>query len=82
MYKFHTSDLPLVFHGMFSSNSDVHAYLTRQRADFHIPKSKLDIRKQSVAIQGAFTWNSVPKNIREKLSLNSFKFALKMHLLG
>ena len=46
-----------------------------------IPFSKTRYYDRSFAIQGAKQWNSLPINIRNAPSLNSFKHNVKMHLL-
>ena len=46
-----------------------------------VPYAPLDIFKSSFSYRGPETWNALPECIRTCTSLNSFKKALKAHVL-
>ena len=47
-----------------------------------VPFARIDLYKTSFSFSGSLLWNSIPKDIRNKPSLPSFKKALKRHMFG
>ena len=81
MFKFKENDLPCVFNEMFTINNSIHSYPTRQAGDYRIPNWRLETKKRAPSVQGAVIWNSIPADIKNSCSLNSFKYAMKKHIL-
>ena len=79
MYKFHDSDLPKIFNGMF--HKSLHNYPTRQADNYCVPNWRLETMKRTVSVQGAMIWNAIPANIKASCSLDVFKSAMKKHIL-
>ena len=48
-----------IFSTMFSVNSNIHSYATRQCNHFHLPLPKKELRKTSVCYRGALIWNNI-----------------------
>ena len=57
-------------------------YKTRNRGDLQIPKVRLENAKQSFNFSGVKNWNYIPKNIREKESIASFRTGFRECLLN
>lgn len=73
--------IPQYFGAMFTLNSNVHSYLTRQNNDFHLAKFKSNISKFNIRVQGPLLWNSLPTELRTLPHLGLFKRHCKMYLL-
>ena len=43
MYKYKCNMLPRSFDGYFTTNQEIHKYYTRNKADFNIPKRKVNL---------------------------------------
>ena len=83
MYKSLNNLAPDYMIHLFSKVSESHSRNLRSVENdlLMIPFSKTRYYDRSFAIQGAKQWNSLPINIRNAPSLNSFKHNVKMHLL-
>ena len=81
MYKNITPEIPTLFSSFFRKNNSMHNHNTRISDDLYVPIAKSNARKFSIRIKGAVTWNAIPYTIRNSLSLNIFKQALKKHLI-
>ena len=46
----------------------------------NVPRSKLDLRKNSFCVRGPTLWNSLPSNVRDSSSVNAFKNAYDKHV--
>ena len=53
MYNYVTQKLPHIFQNYFQQNKDVHELNTRQANDFHVPFSRLEVRRFSIKIHGS-----------------------------
>ena len=58
-----------------------HNYSTRQRNEYLAPFARLRSTQQSVLFNAINNWNSIPDNIKNSISLPSFKYKYKQHLL-
>ena len=59
-----------------------HDYSTRGH-DYLLPQSaRLELTKHSISVVGPNTWRSIPEDIRNSPSRNSFKFSYKKFLLS
>ena len=80
IFRLRHEDLPPLYDSMFTLNSDIHDYPTRQNDDYHVPYWRLDIRNRSPSVQAALMWNEIPLSIKKCKSLSSFKHHLKRYL--
>ena len=59
-----------------------HPYSTRNRSHLLPNRANLTICQNSIAVIGPKTWNSIPDEIKDSTSKNSFKRKYKNHLLS
>ena len=59
-----------------------HEYNTRQRENLLPPHARLTLTQNSMSVVGPNIWNSIPEDIRNSPSRNSFKFNYKKFLLS
>ena len=81
MYKYCNDDVPDIFNDFFQGNSELHNRITRQSNDLHVQFARLDVRKFSLKIHGATTWNEIPMYIKLASSVDVFKQMLRKHLI-
>ena len=81
MYNYVTQKLPQIFENYFQQNKDVHELNTRQADDFHLPFSRLKVRRFSIKIHGSEVWNSFPTYIKKSTSVMDFKKKLRKYLI-
>ena len=55
---------------------------SHNNAKFHFPLANTNLFKRDIVYQGPKLWNSIPANIRNKVSVPTFKSALNKHLLS
>ena len=75
--------LPQAINTLFTQNSQVHDYDTRQKEELH--PNNINTRSfgaKTISYQGRIFWNQLPQNIKDEKSLNVFKRKLKAHLLS
>ena len=72
MWKLINGFLPPCITSQFNFNT---------RTVFSVSYSRLVSLQRFILFAGPITWNKIPMNIRQKLSLNSFSKSLKAHLL-
>ena len=58
MFKYNRGLLPNIFDTMFSKQTDVHKYCTRQNDLFTLPLCRTQSRKNSLSYYGAYLWNN------------------------
>ena len=63
----------------FSIRERNHAY---NNAKFHVQLANTNLFKQDIVYKGPKLWNSIPANIRNKVSLTTFKTTLNNYLLS
>ena len=82
MYKFNTGMLPDVLNNMFTRNNTIHNITTRQTNKLHVNFCKRQMTSKVILIRhnGVFLWNNLPVNIRQQVTLSSFKTKLKLYL--
>ena len=59
MYKFYNRMLPIVFDEMFTSNSDLYSYHTRQHDLLHVPLYRTQLGLNSFNYQAVTIWNFI-----------------------
>ena len=81
MYKHSHHWLSSIF-DMFTKNSDIHQYYTRQSELLHIPIFNTEIGKRSFRAQATTIWNHICCNIGSlDIKIGTFKIHLKKLLL-
>ena len=80
MHKFLLNKLPSLFNHMFTRNSAIHSYITRQIDHFHLPRCRTDIFKRSFRYMCVKLYNNLESKV--DYSKKCFKKNLKLHLLA
>ena len=82
MFLFNKEMLPEIFSSLFIKNIDIHEYNTRSKLHFRVQYGRTSFSHSLVTYQGPKLWNDLPSNIKNSLSLNSFKRKFKKNLLA
>ena len=61
----------------FVLNKSIRERNTRQSNNIYLPKPNLEIFKKSFKYAGAYHFNTLPNDIKQSLSLNSFKIRIR-----
>ena len=61
--------------------NQMHNRCTRQRGHLYFNRTNTNTGSRSLTKRGPFLWNTLPQQIRDITSLNSFKACLKKYLL-
>ena len=81
-FKFYNNLLPEPFNNLFTNTSSIHSYPTRSSiGTFHRSKQRKKAGFTTLRNLGAQLWNQIPISIRNKNSINTFKFNYKQYLL-
>ena len=80
MYKYANDLLPPALNCLYTPNSDIHNYITRQRHLLHVNKSKINTYSNSFGNASARIWNVLQSKIEVNISLSKFKISLKLYL--
>ena len=80
VYKFNTGMLPNVLNHMFTRTNTIHNIATRQTDKVHVNFCKLQMTSKVIRHRGVQLWNNLPDDIRQQVTLSSFKFKLELHL--
>ena len=68
MFSFKNKLLPVGFHGMFLSSSQLHFYNTRNAMNYRSQFSRANCRKFTIAFQGLNFWNTLPAELKDESS--------------
>lgn len=84
IYKAQNDLAPEYISNLFTKISDVHDRNLRcvNNDLLRVPKSRTSYYENSFTVSGAKLWNELPLNMRTIRSLNSFKDALRSHLMA
>ena len=82
MYKIDHNCLPSVFQYFFKLNSDDHYHFTRSWNKIHVSSINTEINRKSIVYSGVKFWNNLDATIKNALSLHTFTYHLKRHLLS
>ena len=74
--------VPSYFVNMFTVNSAIHNYNTRQNNNLHIPRYRTKVRKHSVSVCGVNMWNDIPEEFKELRTYNQFWLKCKRYFLS
>ena len=78
MFKYTHNSLPQVFSNLFSFNSNLHQYPTRNRDNIHLNNPKILLAHKSLRHYGPDVWNALPTHMKQLSYLNNFKRKLKI----
>ena len=73
--------LPDVLNNMFTRTNTIHNIATRHTDTSHVNFCKLQMTSKVIRHSGVMLRNNLPDDIRQQVTLSSFKFKLKLHLL-
>ena len=62
---------------MFTVNSAIHNYNTRQKNNLHVPIYRTKVREHSVNVCGVNMWNDIPEEFKELRTYNQFRLKYK-----
>ena len=81
MYKLLNNMGPESITNLFTYKSEMTNYNLRNiSSSLSLPKPRTNNMKKSFMYDGAYLWNSVPKEIRESKSLSSFRKKIATHI--
>ena len=80
MYKYYHDQLPEVLN-IFTKNSEIHGYDTRQADHLQIPYFSSGIGNMSFKFQAVRIWNKILTFLKVKIKIGTFKKHLKTFLL-
>ena len=80
MYTYANDLLPPALNYLYTSNSDVHNYTTRQRNLLHVNKCDINTYSNSFGNASARIWNVLQSKIDVNILLSKFKISLKLYL--
>ena len=85
MFDFHNKKLvPTIFSDFLTPVSNTHFYNTSlaSKSTYSLPKPRTNYGKFNICFSGPKLWNSIPEEIKSKLSKFSFKKHLKSFLIN
>ncbi len=82
MYKYHIGDTPHVITSLFTKNSDIHNYNTRQANLLRVGRGKTESLYRTFTFRSVHIWNFLTKKININVSIFTFKRNLKRYLLN
>jgi len=74
--------LSSVFSNYFVLNNNIHYHNTRTKLDVHINRFSTSFGSRCIDNKCAVLWNSLPENIKNVTSINSFKLCIKNRLIN
>ena len=82
MYKYEYSIITVALQYLFSKNSSVHEYNTRNRNKLRPAIAKHVYRDKDFRFVSVHVWNYISKNISIDVSFPSFKKSLKLFIFS
>ena len=75
VFKCINNNAPVQLSQSFNFISDYHDVNTRSSSNYslHVPKPNLELFKTSLVYRGSKIWNDLPLNVKQSVSLESFK---------
>ena len=67
------------FVNMFTVNSAIHKYNTRQKINLHVPSYHTEVREHSVSACVVNMWNDIPEEFNELRTYNQFRLKCKRY---
>ena len=83
MYQFHHNLFPddLLEPNYFTMNNEVHNYNTRGATNIHLGLVNTCLAYNTIRIQGALLWNTLPTSLKNAPSISVFKRSYKKVLM-
>ena len=81
MFRLHDKDLPVVFDQMFTRNTSLYTYSTRQCQNLHVPRAPTNMIKMSIRYRGVIVWNKLCKYLDSECTLATFKSRMKLCII-
>jgi hypothetical protein len=82
MFCYNSQLLPPIFFDLFARNNQIHNYNTRSAMNYRTHTCRTNLKQFTILYQGPKIWNSLPTNIKDSLSLYSFKKTMIEFLLN
>lgn len=82
MYNFFKNLLPKSFNDFFTTRSEVHGYLTRNRNNYSHTRNKKAFTDKTIRTTGPILWNSLEDKIKNVNSTKHFRKIFKLSLLN
>ena len=82
MFCYNSQLLPPIFFDLFARNNQIHNYNTRSAMNYRTHTCRTNLKKFTILYQGPKIGNSLPTNIKDSLSLYSFKKTMMEFLLN
>jgi len=80
MYQHVHSTLPSPLQQLFTFNSHTYDYNTRHKNDPHITQRRTELVSKSFLHKAPQLWLSIPSNIKQSHTMESFKYNIRKHL--
>ena len=77
MYLFSKGELPTPLMDLFSTNTEIHKYNTRQRYDPHVVRRRTNFVSNSFIHESPKLWLTIPDSIKKARTMASFKKNVK-----
>ena len=77
MYNLKNNNIPPIFKTMFVFNNTIHKYPTRQANFIHLPLKRTLFAQKTFVYAGPKLWNSLSDDIKQSVTMNTFKSKLK-----
>ena len=76
MYRFSSSDLPVVLKEYFTKRSEIQDFPTR-----HVNDLKKSFSDHAIRMSGSILWNSLPKPLKYSKTIRFFRNQFKQRLI-
>ena len=80
MYLHYYGKLPETFNDYFVINDSIHSHNTKSASKIHVNFKRKIYGKFSLQYRGEIIWNSLPNDLKELKSSNTFKKALHTYV--
>jgi len=77
---YHKNEMSVIFHNLFSYNSNIHSHHTRKRSDLHLFHAS-STGNTSFTTVGVQHWNMLPSELKQYSSISLFKKRIVNYLL-
>ena len=81
MFNFSKGECPESFNNMFTVNSNVHNYSTRQNKSYHVPLFRYTLCQNVIRYKGVIIYNHIVKVVNVKHSILTLKNHTKKYLI-
>ena len=81
MFKVAHGTVPDTISGLFTRVNEVNQHETRQAWDFYTPMMRTQAGRRALSFRGPKLWSTVPQDLKNSVSLRSFKHAYRRILL-